>query len=251
MQNAEFNDPRLAQLYDMLGPWGPSDQFFLDLANESPHSRILDLGCGTGQITLALAEAGHSVTGIDPATASLDVARAKPRAEQITWIEGTSAHAPAKTFNLAMMTNHVAQFITDDGEWAMLLADLHRALVPGGQMVFDSRDPAARGWEKWNPSDPREQTRLPDGRGLMAWTEVTEVAGELVTFVQHYVFAATGTRAEHELLSRLTLRFRPERKLRSSLEAAGFEIEAIYGGWTREPVGRGDGEFIVIARVRE
>ncbi|MDV6375143.1 hypothetical protein [Deinococcus arenicola] len=51
MQNAEFNAPRLAGLYDTLGPWEPSDQFFLDLANEHPHSHILDLGCGTGQGT--------------------------------------------------------------------------------------------------------------------------------------------------------------------------------------------------------
>lgn len=247
MQNAEFNDPRLAQLYDMLGPWGPSDQFFLDLANESPHSRILDLGCGTGQITLALAEAGHSVTGIDPATASLDVARAKPRAEQITWIEGTSAHAPAKTFNLALMTNHVAQFITNDAEWAALLADLHRALVPGGRLVFDSRDPAARGWEKWNPTDSREQVQFPDGSEIETWTEVTDVSDELVTFVHHYVFSE----AEEEMLSRATLRFRPERTLRSSLNAAGFEIEAIHGGWQREDVGQGDGEFIVMARARK
>ncbi len=149
------------------------------------------------------------------------------------------------------MTNHVAQLITDDAEWAALLADLHRALVPGGRLVFDSRDPAARSWKKSNPSDSRAQIRLPDGRDVVAWTEVTEVAGELVTIVQHYVFAATGTEAEQELLSRLTLHFRPERKLRSSLEAAGFEIESIYGGWRHEEVGQGDGEFIVIARIQK
>lgn len=244
MRNAEFNDPRLAQIYEMQCPWGPSDQFFLDLANEDPNSRVIDLGCGTGQITMKLADAGHKVTGIDPAVASLDLARAKPRAERVTWIEGSSARAPANAFDLALMTNHVAQFITDDEAWLALLRDLHGALIPGGRLAFDSRDPVARGWEKWNPSDSRKQMELTDGGELVIWTEVTEVLGELVNFTHHYVFSST----EDELLSQMTLRFRPERTLRTSLEAAGFEVEAIYGGWQRESVGKGNGEFIVIAR---
>lgn len=244
MQNAEFNDPRLARLYEMLGPWGLSDQFFVDLANEAPNSRVVDLGCGTGQITLKLADAGHEVTGIDPAAASLDLARVKPGAGRVTWIEGSSARAPANTFDLALMTNHVAQFITDDEAWLALLKDLHSALIPGGRLAFDSRDPVARGWERWNPCDTREQLALADGSEVVTWTEVTEVSGELVNFVHHYVFSNT----DDELLSQMSLRFRPERTLRTSLEAVGFEIEAIYGGWQRESVGEGNGEFIVIAR---
>jgi hypothetical protein len=47
-----------------------------------------------------------------------------------------------------------------------------------------------------------------------------------------------------------TLRFRTEPELRDSLETAGFAIEAIYGGWSREPVGDGDGELIVVATRR-
>lgn len=246
MHNAESNDSRLAQVYETLCPWGTSDGFFLNLANETSGSRILDLGCGTGQITLALADAGHRVTGIDPAAASLAVARAKAGAKRVMWREGTSANAPEAAFDLALMTNHVAQFITDDGAWSALLSDLHRALVPGGRLVFDLRDPAARGWEAWNPLNSRKRVRVPGGAELTTWVEVTQVSGELVTFVHHYVFSDS----EDDLLSRSTLRFRPETTLRASLKAAGFDIEAIYGGWQREPVGQGDGEFIVAARAK-
>lgn len=164
--DAEFNDLRLARLYETLCPWGRSDQFFLDLANEILESRILDLGCGTGQITLALARAGHQVTGIDPAAASLTLARAKIGAERVVWIEGTSAAAPANAFDLALMTNHVAQFITNDAAWLEVLADVYRALAPGGRLVFDSRDPVAREWEKWTRSGTYQQTPLPDGNEL-------------------------------------------------------------------------------------
>jgi SAM-dependent methyltransferase len=292
-KDAEFNDVRLARLYETLCPWGRSDQFFLDVANEIPNSRVLDLGCGTGQITLALARAGHQVTGIDPAAASLALARAKPGAEQVVWIEGTSADAPADAFDLALMTNHVAQFMTDDGAWLEVLADVYRALAPGGRLVFDSRDPVAQEWEKWtrlgtshtrlkrfwnmsfalstcgrgalHSSGVRgrasgvpapcqgfnlisyQQTSLPDGRELETWTELREASGEQFTFVHHYAFSDT----EEVLLSRSTLRFRPEETLRASLKTAGFGVEGMYGGWQHDPVGQGDGEFIVLARAEK
>lgn len=246
VENAEFTDPRIVPVYDALYPWGPPEALFLALANETPAVRVADVGCGTGRITLALAEAGHTVTGIDPARASLDAARTKPGAERVTWREGKADVLPSTSFDLALMTSHVAQFIVDDSEWDVTLAHLRRALVPGGRLIFDSRDPRARGWEAWSPADSREEVTLPDGREVVNWTEVTEVAGELVTFLHHYTFSGS----REELLAQGTLRFRPEETLRSSLKRAGFEIEDILGGWNREPVGQGDGEFIVVARAK-
>lgn len=237
MRNAEFNHPRLTQVYDAQSDWGAPEQLFLELANETPGARIADLGCGTGRITLRLAEAGHIVTGFDPARASLDTARAKPGAKRVTWVEGKSDALPTAAFDLVLMTSHVAQFLTGDEEWASALADLNRALVPGGRLIFDSRDPRARGWEAWNPVDSREQVTLPDGVDVDIWTEVTDSTGELVTFVHHYTFSDS----PDEFLSRSTLRFRPETTLRSTLADAGFDLEHIYGGWHREPVGQGDG----------
>lgn len=247
MRNAEFNDARLVQVYDAQSDWGASEQLFLELANETPGARIADLGCGTGRITLRLAEAGHTVTGIDPARASLEAAQMKPGAQRVTWREGTSVILAPASFDLILMTCHVAQFITGDMEWAAVLADVHRALVPGGRLLFESRDPRARGWEKWNPVDSRARVTLPSGTNVDLWTEVTELEGENVTFVHHYTFSDS----PQELLSQSTLRFRPEETLRATLDAARFDIEYICGGWHREPVGQGDGEFIVMARARE
>lgn len=122
MHNGEFNLPRLACVYDAFCPCGRSDQFFLEAVNEKPYAHVLDLGCGTGQLSLRLAEAGHTVTGIDPALASLDVARAKAGAEKVTWLHGLAADATASTFDVALMTNHVVQFLTDDEEWHRTLA---------------------------------------------------------------------------------------------------------------------------------
>ncbi len=92
------------------------DDFFLCVAGETPAARVLDLGCGTGRLALAMAAAGHAVTGVDPARASLDAARAKPGADEVTWIEGTSSVLPDAAFDVAVMTSHVAQFFGTDEE---------------------------------------------------------------------------------------------------------------------------------------
>lgn len=236
-----FDHPRLAAVYDAENAWGRDDDFFLALAGETPWSRILDLGCGTGRLTIALAAAGHAVTGVDPAWASLAAARAKPGGERVAWIEGTAEAAPSGAFELALMTSHVAQVFVEDEHWHRTLAELARALVPGGRLAFDSRDPAARAWERWNSTG---ELRLPDGTGVSVRMEVTEVGDGVVSFDSTNVFEDG-----EELAVGSTLRFRTEEELRLSLAAAGFDVEAVHGGWRREPVGPGAGELVVVARL--
>jgi hypothetical protein len=141
------------------------------------------------------------------------------------------------------MTGHVAQAIVGGEEWAATLTDLHRVLVPGGVLAFDSRDPHARAWERWNPQDSRGRTVLADGTQVEGWYEVTGVADGIVTFEDHGVFP-DGT---HEVTT-AQLAFRSHERLRADLAEAGFAVEHVYGGWEREPVGQGVGELVVVAR---
>ncbi|MGZ4608704.1 MAG: class I SAM-dependent methyltransferase [Actinomycetes bacterium] len=242
MRHAEFRDRRLVAVYDAECPWSRDDDFFLAVVGETPAARVLDLGCGTGRLALALAAAGHTVTGVDPARASLDAARAKPGAERVTWVEGTSQVLPDAAFDVAVMTSHVAQLFLSDDEWRRTLADLKRTLVPNGTVVFDARDPRAREWERWNRVDSQRHITMPDGREVAAWTEVTDMQDGAVSFTHRYTFPNG-----EQLASTATLRFRTQEDVRESLQAAGFEVHRMYGGWQREPVGKGDGELLVIA----
>jgi hypothetical protein len=183
------------------------------------------------------------VTGVEPASASLAAARAKPGAERVTWLLGTARVAPGAAFDIALMTSHVAQCLVEDEAWNETLGELRRALVPGGRLAFDSRDPRARPWEAWNPADSRHEVTLRGDRRVVIWSALSEVRGDRVSYTRHYRFPGG-----EELRSESTLRFRSERRLRESLAEAGFTVEQLYGGWRREPVGAGDGELIVVAR---
>ncbi len=244
MRDGEFNHPDLVAVYDAQFGWTRDDDFFLSLVNQTPSARVLDLGCGTGRLALGMSAAGHTVTGIDPAVASIEAARRKPGADAVRWVVGTSSAAPSESFDVAVMTSHVAQFMTSDAEWANVLDDVRRGLVAGGRLIFDSRDPRARYWEHWNPAESRHRVTLPDSTDVTVWTEVTRLEAGLVHFSIHYTFPD-----DRELLSSSTLRFRSEEELRCSLHEHGFVVDQIYGGWRGEPVGEGDGEFIVVARA--
>ncbi|MGD6980446.1 class I SAM-dependent DNA methyltransferase [Citricoccus sp. CH26A] len=89
----------LAELYDRRfpGPWErPLDRHSLDaFADALPRGgTILDLGCGTGHVTVELAFRGFRTIGVDPSERMLEIAR--KRYPSRTWIPG-DAHFPAES----------------------------------------------------------------------------------------------------------------------------------------------------------
>jgi SAM-dependent methyltransferase len=116
------------------------------IADELGARRVLDVGCGTGTFGLLLAERGLEVTGVDPADASLAVARAKPGSKRVKWVHGDATALPPLHVDLATMTGNAAQAIVDPTDWDGTLRGVHTALRPGSHFVFETRDPAYRAW---------------------------------------------------------------------------------------------------------
>ena len=234
-----------ADLYDAVNLWGPSDDFFLDVATALPRARLLDLGCGTGGLTITAARAGCSVTGIDPDRPSLAAARAKPGAGLVEWIDGDSRRISHDArFDVVLLTSNVVQEILDDGDLARTFRDVAAHLVPGGRLAFDSRDPDARGWEAWTKERTHKVVHLPEGdtRHWYQTVDVDEQSG-LVDFCS---FEVGPDGAEH--VERGPLRFRSEALLRDLLGDAGLSVDAVFGGYRGEPVGRGTGVLAFSAR---
>src|SRR3990170_765506 len=98
-----FADRRLAGVYDPLDPDRSDLDAYADIAAELGARTVLDLGCGTGTFAVLLAARGFDVTGVDPAGASLDVARAKPGADRVRWVVGDIDAVADLRFDLVTM----------------------------------------------------------------------------------------------------------------------------------------------------
>ncbi|WP_310728625.1 class I SAM-dependent methyltransferase [Streptomyces sp. N2A] len=239
MSDECFRLPRLAGIYDTLHPDRSDLEPYLCLVQELEARRVLDIGCGTGVFALLLAARGLEVVGVDPAEASIDVARAKPGGNQVRWISGDATALPQLAVDVATMTANVAQAIVDPLMWRRTLHAAYQALQPGGHLVFETRNPAMRAWEEWDRAAPRRVTRMPGGGVVESWPEVTRVDLPLVTFRYTYVFVSDG----QTLTSESTLRFREQEEVEADLTAQGYEVTEV-----RDAPDRPDKEFVFIAR---
>jgi len=144
---------------------GADSAFYMQLADA--HKSILDMGCGTGWLACRLAALGHTVTGADPATAVLDIARRRPEADAVTWIETRASDLSVDTrFDLIIMTGHAFQVFLDDDEALSALTTLRRHLAPDGRLAFETRNPSLRPWENWTPAKTNRCLPLADGDGV-------------------------------------------------------------------------------------
>lgn len=237
MPDAIFDDPRLAPLYDLFEPHRPDLDPYVSLAAEINAHRVLDVGCGTGTFALMLSERGHDVVGVDPAAASINVARGKPGPDLVRFIHGDATTLPSVQVDLATMTGNVAQVFLTDAEWVATLGGIHGALRSGGRLVFESRDPARRVWEEWRRDWSPQRVELAGVGVVESWAEVTRVDGQFVTF-EGAITLPDGT----VVPTSSTLRFRERGDLEATLIDAGFTVDEV-----REAPDRPGLELVFIA----
>lgn len=237
-----FEHPRLVAVYDALDPDRSDLEVYVEIVHELGAESVLDIGCGTGTFALLLADRGLQVIGVDPAAGSLDVARAKPGAERVSWIHGDATCLPPMQVDLATMTGNVAQAIIDKPDWEGTLRGVFAGLRRGGHLVFETRDPAYRAWREWNRSSAYDVTDIPGVGKVERWGELTDISGPLVTFRSTWVFASDG----RTLTSDSTLRFRQRDEVEADLTALGYALDDVRGAPDRP--GR---EFVFFARRPE
>ncbi|GGB46740.1 methyltransferase [Flexivirga endophytica] len=236
--DAGFADPRLAVLYDFFDDDRSDLDGYEAIIDEFGARKVIDVGCGTGSLAVRLAARDLEVIGVDPAVASVDVARAKPYADRVTWLKGDATALTGRVdgADLAVMVGNVAQVFVDDVDWSATLGAIHGALRDGGWLVFETRRPEMRAWEHW--TTPPTEVVLPDGRRGTDSMTVTEVALPLVTF------ESTLKLPDETLRSVSTLRFRERAEIEDDLRCHGFKVVEV-----RDAPDRPGKEWVFFAQV--
>jgi SAM-dependent methyltransferase len=221
-----FADPRLVAHYDAIEGARPDLVAYLDIATELGARTVLDVGCGTGTLACELARRGYEVIGLDPAAASLAVARGKPGAEGVRWLQAEATAlpdvglGPPVAADLVVMTGNVAQVFVDDDEWQRVLLAVRRVLPAGGHVVFETRVPEREAWRGWTGDQSYERLDLPGTPGLREhWVEVTAMVGDVVCFRWTFELDDGKTVVSHS-----TLRFRSRGQVTTDLRDAGFQV---------------------------
>jgi ubiquinone/menaquinone biosynthesis C-methylase UbiE len=237
--DAIFAHPRLARVYDAFDGNRDDLTAYLDIADELGADRVLDVGCGTGCLAILLAESGRTVLGVDPAQASLEIARSKDGTARVTWVHGDATTLPMFGADLVVMTGNVAQVFRTDDDWTQALQGIRTALGPGGHLVFETRRPERRAWEEWAADAAPVVLDIPGIGSVEQRREVTDVSLPLVSFRYTYRFLADGA----VVISDSTLRFRRRGEVESSLIANGYRVLEM-----REAPDRPGREFVFIAQ---
>jgi len=244
MIEQKFAEDRLAALYDVFYPPGRRDDFAFYLPLVMAARSVLDVGCGTGALLRLAREAGHRgrLCGLDPAGGMLNQAR---RRSDVEWVQGDlSSVSWDRAFDLVVMTGHAFQELVEDEQIRVALAAIRTALVDGGRVAFETRNPLDGAWERWATEYSGEVVDA-DGDLVRCEYRVEEpVAGSVVRFVSTY----TSPGWEGPAVSRGALRFLTLNELDGFLAEAGLVVAERFGDWDRRPLTEASPEIITIAR---
>jgi SAM-dependent methyltransferase len=247
-------DEQLAGLYDVF-TFDADIPLYLELA-KSAGGRVLEIACGSGRLALPLARAGNSVVGIDASPHMLAIARDKlARQQRVHLIQAdmrefdATTHAP---FDLAVCAVKSFAYLTERADQLATLQRIAAHLRRDGLLAIDFMHPRPEwlGAPVGSMRDDLAQSSTKDGFTLSRVESVvrTDLDRQVRVIRSAYELiderGAVIAKRFAEWPYRYTFRFEAEHLL----ERAGFAIEAVYGGYGREPFSSDSATMLFLAR---
>ena len=214
--------------------------------------RVLELGCGTGRLTIPLGRAGVQVVGIDRSTPMLDRARRRVTRGRlhanVTLVRADIRHLPfRRRFAMVMAPYGILQSLLREKDLAATLQAVYNATERGGlfglELVADLPS-----WQEY-----RRRVSLSGWRARRGGTHVTLVetvkqdrARRLTIFHQEFTERGGGRARTHRFA--LTFRTLSVPQMTRRLEKAGFEVTALLGDYQGGPWDPRAEVWVVLAR---
>jgi SAM-dependent methyltransferase len=252
----------LAELYDHLFIGLPGELEFYVAAAQDAGSPVLELGCGTGRITLPIAESGVEVVGLDLVPQMLSVARRKaaeldePARERVQLVEGDMCEFDlGTTFQLVAIPFRAFLHLVTVEDQRRCLDCVRRHLAPDGRLVFNIFDPrtdiiAAHATPLGGAMKKMADVAPPGAeRRYVLWDSREYNQTEQLILQEHVLDeidedGLVVTRTYGSMMLRYLYRFEAQHLL----ESCGFEIEALFGDFDRSEFEAG-GEQVWVARL--
>lgn len=250
--------PAAAARYDRLHADQMDDlRFYVEEAQREP-GPVLEIGCGTGRVTLPIAAAGVTVVGLDRSPWMLQVARDKRRtappevAGRCVFLRADMRRfAFRRPFAQALLPFRVFQALLTVPEQLAALASIRAALRPRGRLVLNVFDPRRDLLaHRERPEAIRDSGRAYDSDGSRVRERFAaryDPVDQILDLTFIYEKRAPDGAVEREF-EPLRLRWYHRFEIEHLLVRAGYEVEALYGDWDRGPFVENGQEMIWIAR---
>lgn len=242
--STELYDVRSATIIP-ASPMAGDVDFYRALAGELG-GPVLEVGCGTGRVSIPLAEAGFDVVGVDLSMPMLGAAEQRRAslspevASRLTFIEGDmTSLALGRQFPLVITPSRVFQFALTSESQRAALRSLKAHLQPGGRLVLDLFDPRLELVVPGAPWRPRGGELIHPRTGNRVTWEVTDrnprPAEQLIIEDWTDRELAPSGAVLREVTERLTLRWTTRSEMRLLFELEGLAVEAEYGDFAGAP----------------
>ncbi len=238
-----------AKFYD-LNPHFPRDVPFYQALIPSPQAAVLELGCGTGRVTLPLAAHCRFIRGIDLSPAMVELCRAKLAqadigSDRAVVSEGDISRLDlGQRFDLIIAPFRVMQNLETDAEVDGMLDGIARHLAPGGTCILNVFRPF------YAPGELRERWLVPGEK--LAWEAPVE-GGKAACYdrridvdeqrlVLYPDLVYRRYRADtlvEEVVLHLAMRCYYPDTFAALIIGHGFRIVNQWGGYEGEPYGEG------------
>ena len=255
-------DSLFVQAYDAFHEIAPSQiagdvAFYSDVARATGGA-VLELGCGTGRITLALAAAGFDITGLDVSDGMLALARRKAAAlpegprQRLTFVgQDMSALELGRRFSFVFVPFRSFQHLLTSDLQKQTLFAIHRHLEPGGRLALHLFDPRLDMLIDQGTPPPRQSgTHRPTGRRYVG--EIVRTRFDHLAQTRHDLWRYAEIGADGEILREdkreMVLRWTYRWELHHLLSLSRFAVDVEYSDFARSPPAYGK-ELIIVARA--
>ncbi|MCI0184729.1 class I SAM-dependent methyltransferase [Sulfoacidibacillus ferrooxidans] len=247
----EYRD---ADTYDSInGGFEIGGNFYMNLAREYG-SPILEIACGTGRITVPMAEQGYDITGVDITQEMLEAARQKATQHGVSvkWVHGDARNLELqRTYRMIFTTGNSFQAFSDRHSQERLLLTVHKHLDSNGVFAFETRNPIMSQLSTSNGKEEDAGTYVnKEGRTVF----VTErCLYDHRTQLEHYVTRRrwkTKSSAEEISDTRIAIRYVFPQELEALLHYNGFYMEQMYGNFDLSPFQSDSPLMVCVCRKR-